>query len=239
MNSVDYSENICQAIEVIVKKAISELAFDTTIVGYITKKISNDEYQIRSLDKIFTAFDMAQTGYNVGDQVYVLIPQNDYSNRKIILNSKFNKNYISKEEVESSYIKQASFDKYKTEIELLLSNLEDKTEENNITNESEINEKIISLQTLVDNNYSSLLKAIESVTSVTEADIDEVLISRGVFTETDYRNKIETVYATQSSLDVLNDNIIKINEDIKTLVTEEKLQEVINSNINSLWGGSY
>lgn len=99
MNSNDYSENICQAIDVIVKKAISELAFDITIVGYVIKKMGDNEYKIQSLDKVFTAFDMAQVGYEINDQVYVLIPGSDYSEKKIILASKIKNNYVTKDEV--------------------------------------------------------------------------------------------------------------------------------------------
>lgn len=84
MNSEEYSENICQAIDVIVKKALSSLSFNITIKGNIVAhKNNSSEYTVRSMDKVFKAY--SDLDYDIGERVYVVIPNADYSERKFII----------------------------------------------------------------------------------------------------------------------------------------------------------
>ena len=88
MNKVE--EQIFQAIDVLVEKKISELAYDKTIQAKIYSVVDSDtgEYKVRYNGNIFSAFanDLSQT-YKVDEQVYVQVPEGDFSNRKLIVAS--------------------------------------------------------------------------------------------------------------------------------------------------------
>ena len=83
----DYGEIICQAIETIVSKRISELKFDETIICEIVDDSRKEEgiYDVLYNDTLrFTAYAAEGKKYSVGSRVYVLIPQGDYSRDKLI-----------------------------------------------------------------------------------------------------------------------------------------------------------
>lgn len=84
MNSEEYSENICQAIDVIVKKALSNLSFNITVKGYIVAhKNNSSEYTVTSMDKTFKAYSDVE--YDIAERVYIVVPNGDYSERKFII----------------------------------------------------------------------------------------------------------------------------------------------------------
>lgn len=85
MNSI--SEQLLQAMEIVVDEKITKLEYDKTIKGKIYSIVNLDtgEYKVRYNGNIFSAFanDLSKT-YKVNDQVYVNVPEGNFSNRKII-----------------------------------------------------------------------------------------------------------------------------------------------------------
>lgn len=81
------SEQILQAIDILITKRMRELQFDKTIVCQIHKIINMDEgaYQVSYMDSIFTAYSLFKEKiYSIGDYVYVKIPCNNFNSKKII-----------------------------------------------------------------------------------------------------------------------------------------------------------
>lgn len=86
-------ESIFQAIDVIAEKKISEIKFDKTIECIITSDVNADkgEYSAQYQDIIINVFSNNNTvKYRKDDNVYVLIPQGDFSNKKTIVGKKDN-----------------------------------------------------------------------------------------------------------------------------------------------------
>lgn len=92
MNNV--SENLVQAMEIIAAKKISELKFDITVQATIESLVNIDtgEYKVRYNGNIFSAFanDLTYT-YKVGDNVFLKIPEGNFSGKKFIENKVNNK----------------------------------------------------------------------------------------------------------------------------------------------------
>jgi len=82
-------KNICDAIDIIVRKRISELKFDKTIQGTVSSCVNPNtgEYKVQYQDSSITCFcpDPGTIFYKNGTQVYVLVPSNDFANRKVII----------------------------------------------------------------------------------------------------------------------------------------------------------
>lgn len=82
------SEQLLQAMDVMMDNKVSQLKYDKTIQGEITKVVNLDsgEYKFRYNNNIFSVFasDVTQT-YEVGDEVFVTVPEGDFSNKKIIV----------------------------------------------------------------------------------------------------------------------------------------------------------
>lgn len=91
MNNIEITNELFEAINIIVRENIRNLPYDRTIVATI---INNKEkeygiYQVRTgKGSIFTAYS-ENGNYELNDSVYVLIPSGDYSEKKFIL-SKYN-----------------------------------------------------------------------------------------------------------------------------------------------------
>ena len=90
MNSMQYSDNLCQAIEIIANNVVRGLSFDKTILCTVTNnlKAKQGEYSVSDGASTFTAFSTDQT-LKLKDQVYVLIPNGSHQSQKIIV-SKYN-----------------------------------------------------------------------------------------------------------------------------------------------------
>ena len=85
---------LVDAMFAIAQNGDNSLQFDRTIECTIQKieNISTGEYKVRYLDGEFSAFDLTLAGnYKVGKSVYVSIPNNDISQKKIILGLKSTK----------------------------------------------------------------------------------------------------------------------------------------------------
>ena len=82
----DLIDKYCQATQIIVDKAISELAFDKTVIATIvdTSSANIGEYTVSENGATYLAYN-ENTNFQNGDVVYVNIPQNDYSKQKFII----------------------------------------------------------------------------------------------------------------------------------------------------------
>lgn len=81
-------KNICEAVDIIVKKALSEASYDKTIQAIVIECVDalSGKYKIRYQDSIFYAYsNNIDTTYNKNASVYVLFPGNDSSKDKTIL----------------------------------------------------------------------------------------------------------------------------------------------------------
>lgn len=81
----DLIDNLCQATQIIVDKAIEELKFDKTVTGKIidNSKANIGEYTIKEGVVEYVAYS-ENTSYKIDDAVYVTIPNGDYSQQKMI-----------------------------------------------------------------------------------------------------------------------------------------------------------
>ena len=81
------TEQLLQAISVVADQKISQLQYDKTIQAkiYSVNDIDTGEYRVRYNGNIFLAYseDTSKT-YSVDDEVYVVVPEGNFSNRKII-----------------------------------------------------------------------------------------------------------------------------------------------------------
>lgn len=99
----DYIENLFAAVDTIVQKRIENLPYDKTIVATI-EDASNAEdgmYIVNDGTSTFMACS-ENVNYQVGQQVYINIPQGDFSKQRVIIgkyfsneNNKFSYNYVS------------------------------------------------------------------------------------------------------------------------------------------------
>lgn len=80
----NYNENILQAMDTVITQRLKEINYDVTIPCTIISKKNNYEYVVKSENSSFTAYSDNRV-YKEKQKVYVTIPQNDYSNKKIII----------------------------------------------------------------------------------------------------------------------------------------------------------
>lgn len=79
------SEQILQAIDMLIEKRTRNLQFDKTVIGYIISfNEKENSYKVKYMDSNFIAYSYNGNKYMPGDCVYVKIPMNDFSNTKII-----------------------------------------------------------------------------------------------------------------------------------------------------------
>ena len=110
-NSLTYEQivnNTCDAIEILIQNAISQAGFDRTLIGAITGVIdeSKGEYKVKIQDAVYkaTAADLNMS-FDKGDEVYVLIAQNDLSKPKKIIGlvQSLGEDYLVKNSVYTQY----------------------------------------------------------------------------------------------------------------------------------------
>ena len=85
--SIDYSEILLQAVDIVVGQRLSEMKFDETIKCKIVEVIDKEkgEYAVLYNDTLrFTAYAEEGKNYREGNLVYVLVPKGDYTQDKII-----------------------------------------------------------------------------------------------------------------------------------------------------------
>ena len=81
------SENLFDAIQILIDKKINEVSFDTTIICEVVEMdIANKtEYIVKNDTMTFKAYSLDKASYIRGAKVYVMIPQGNYNLKKIIL----------------------------------------------------------------------------------------------------------------------------------------------------------
>ena len=86
--NVNIEKQICDAIEILVKRAVATARFDRTIMANIISCVNETtgEYRCRYQDSTFSAWALEGDRYEKGMSVYILIPENDFEKEKIILN---------------------------------------------------------------------------------------------------------------------------------------------------------
>lgn len=89
----DYSEIILKGVEILVDAKLRDLNFDTTLTCTVIDDSSADlgTYVVSDGSVKFTAYS-TDTTYKNNDQVYVSIPNNDYTEQKIITGKKTSSN---------------------------------------------------------------------------------------------------------------------------------------------------
>lgn len=89
---MDVSENLFQAIDILIKKKIEAVRFDETVNATIidASKSSLGQYLVSTGNAKFYAYSQ-ETKYRKNDVVLVTIPQGDYNNQKVIIGKKVDK----------------------------------------------------------------------------------------------------------------------------------------------------
>jgi hypothetical protein len=106
MNSIETS--ICDAIELIVDRAISQASYDKTIQATIVECTDSTigKYKVKYQDSTFYAYSSGtDVSYTAGASVYILVPGNDMSKDKTILGTtkKLGINYVATVEGDEAY----------------------------------------------------------------------------------------------------------------------------------------
>ena len=106
MNAIEQS--ICQAVDVIVQKAIEQASYDKTIQATVISCVDATigKYKVRYQDSTFYAYSgSSDITYTDGSNVYVLIPGNDMDKDKTILGTtkKLGINYVATAEGDEAY----------------------------------------------------------------------------------------------------------------------------------------
>jgi hypothetical protein len=86
-NEQDIQQSLLQSIDYLITNRLSSLAKEQTITCTITECTNSltGEYKVQYQNGFFAAYVQNEASYNVGDSVYVLVPQGDYSNTKVII----------------------------------------------------------------------------------------------------------------------------------------------------------
>lgn len=82
------SSDILRAVDVVVNKRIDELELDKTIIATIDKQLTpgkDGSHRVKYAGGYFTAYANAGVAYAPQTTVYVQVPQNNFSNKKIII----------------------------------------------------------------------------------------------------------------------------------------------------------
>ena len=135
MSSVNYENQILNAIETLVNNAVSKASYDRTIKAVISRCVdeAQGQYVVKYQDGLFYAYgNINQPTYSEGTLVYVLIPNNDMSQRKTIIDTVNNLGEDYVDVVESS-------DRYK----VIGNNILISTEENQLCSYTPNGEEII------------------------------------------------------------------------------------------------
>ena len=127
-NRSDIMESLFKAIEVVADKSVKSYKQDITIDAEINeiRNVENGEYKVLYQGNIFSAFSSDPTvTYKKGERVYVLVPQGDYSAKKIIMGrSSYQNNdtYKSRQALTNFFVEQGEnwLDLYRCESPLLI-----------------------------------------------------------------------------------------------------------------------
>ena len=101
-------QSICEAVDILVDRAISKAGFDKTITAIIVECMDQvaGKYKVKYQDSFYYATsDNSSTTYNVNSEVYVLVPNGDFSKDKKILGTvkSLGVSYITTTEGDEAY----------------------------------------------------------------------------------------------------------------------------------------
>lgn len=87
MTKSEILDAICIAINTISKKLVDDAPYDSTLAGFISAIVDEDEgiYKVKYQNANYTTMSVGGVKYKVGDKVYILIPQNDRTQTIFIL----------------------------------------------------------------------------------------------------------------------------------------------------------
>ena len=110
MDSINYENQILNAIETIVNNTVENAGYDKTIKARILERTNPDigEYKVRYQDSTFYAYSAdVEIKYMKDTMVYILVPNNDMSQIKTIISAvdKDNVEYIEVLDTEDYYDK--------------------------------------------------------------------------------------------------------------------------------------
>lgn len=97
-------EELLQAMRIVAKAEVDKVNFDKTIICTIkdNSNAENGEYYVTDGSSSFYAYTEVTT-YTVGTQVYVMIPEGNYDNRKLIMGK-----YLSSDDEPYNYVSPSS-----------------------------------------------------------------------------------------------------------------------------------
>ncbi len=89
MASISWKDNLYEAFDVIVEKRIEDAHVDKTVVCNIAAYLNaaKHKYKVSYMGGEMIAYTKDKEIYPIGTEVYVLIPQGDFSNKKWIIGS--------------------------------------------------------------------------------------------------------------------------------------------------------
>lgn len=90
--SNEYAENIMQAMDTIIQERLNKLSFDRTITSKVISRDEKDDnlYWVSTETMKFQARASGDQKYSRDEEVYVLIPEGNYNNEKVITGSRIN-----------------------------------------------------------------------------------------------------------------------------------------------------
>ena len=79
-----YQEKLLESIDTMIEERMKELKFNYTIDAKIIEDLTSSEYKILYNGDEYKAKAINNQTYKVDDLVYVLVLNNDFSNKKIL-----------------------------------------------------------------------------------------------------------------------------------------------------------
>ncbi len=77
-------EELLEAVDILINKRLIELGFNKKVEGVITEVVNIDTYKVKIQNNITEIKSMNGIIYEVGDVVYILVFNNNYSDKKIL-----------------------------------------------------------------------------------------------------------------------------------------------------------
>lgn len=83
---MDYNEILLQAVDTVIEARLKGLQYDKTVKCQVVESLGNGAYTVCENDSVkYDATVNSDISYSIDDYVYVLIPNGDYANPKIIV----------------------------------------------------------------------------------------------------------------------------------------------------------
>ena len=85
MANKDYNEIWLEAMDLLIYNRLQSLSYDQTVKAKIVKNMGNKTYTVEESNIKYTASSLNDVDYDVNDEVYVLVPNGDYTAQKLII----------------------------------------------------------------------------------------------------------------------------------------------------------